>query len=241
MRCLTELYTPTGLLRDGDSDGLPDGFGCRFVVGLTPGAIDVAARLGLESAAFSPGFAGVGGIGGEHEGRVVPFRAPGTVTVLFGPDNPACPALRVEPGCGIVALTEAGLVISGSDLEAGWMAARWLAETFPYAAPGGPLLSELAGGLPIRAIHLHEGAVLSMEYGDEPRSPATDKPTLTGHPAEPPFTAEVPGDLPPPGPDRLFTVEGLLGSSDSARHDRVAWQVAIPPSITMEEIAALCE
>ncbi|MFZ5823239.1 MAG: M14 family zinc carboxypeptidase, partial [Bacillota bacterium] len=42
-------------------------------------------------------------------------------------------------------------------------------------------------------------------------------------------------------PDRLFTVEGLLGSSDSARHDRVAWQVAIPPSITMEEIAALCE
>lgn len=241
MRSLTELYTPAGLLRDADGDGLPDGFGCRFLVGRTPGAIDVAARLGLESAAFSPGFAGVGGQGDDLARKVLPFRDPDNITVLFGPDNPACPALRLEPGCGIVAVTEAGLVITGADADAGWMAARWLAESYPYASPGGPLLSDLAGGLPVRAIHLFEGAVFSLEHGNEPVPPGVDKPVREGLPAEPPFLADAPGDLPPPGPDQLFSVDGLLGSSDSARHDRVAWQVVIPPTITAEEVAALCE
>ncbi|MFZ5814181.1 MAG: M14 family zinc carboxypeptidase [Bacillota bacterium] len=229
MRSLTELYTPAGLLRDGDGDGLPDGFGCRFLVGLTPGAVDLAARLGLESAAFSPGFTEA--TAGED-----------LTPVIFGPENPACPEQRVEPGCGLVALTEAGLVITGADRQAGWMAARWLAETFPHASPGGPLLAELADGRPVRAVHLRAGALLSLEVDEEGRPPmAADKPTLSGIPEPPPFLAEAPGDLPPPGVARLFTVDGLLGSSDSARHDRTAWQVVIPPSAGPEEIAALCE
>jgi len=235
MRSLTELYTPFGLLADGDGDGQPDGFGCRFVVGRTPGAIDLAARLGLESAAFSPGFAVAGGAG------LIPFPTPGTVPVLFGPDNPACPSVRVEPGCGIVAITSQGLVVTGADLESGWMAARWLASTFPYAAPGGPLLSEMAEGLPVRAVHIHEGTVFAIECDEVAAEAHPDKVSVVGAPPEPAFRAAAPGDLPPPGPDRLFTVDGLLGSSDSAQPDRTHWQVVIDPALTAEELAALCE
>ncbi len=235
MRSLTELYTPSGLFTDQDGDGLPDGFGCRFVVGRTPGAIDVAARLGLESAAFSPGFAVAGGEG------LIPFPTPRTLPVLFGPENPFCPALRMEPGSGVVALTAEGVVVSGADADAGLMAARWLASTFPYAAPGGPLLSEMAEGLPVRVVHLHEGRVFAIECEETPTTAAAGKVDLIGAPPEPPFRADVPGDLPPPGPDRLFTVDGLLGSSDSAQVDRTHWQVVVPPSVTAEEIAALCE
>jgi hypothetical protein len=225
--CLTQIYTPLGLLRDGDGDGLPDGFGVRFVVGRTPGAVDVAARLGLETAAYTPGFTA--------------DTAPGVV-LYFGPGNEQCPAVAVPPGCGLVALTEAGVVVTGDTPDTGWMAARWLAETFPYTAPGGPLLAELSSGRIISAVVIKDGAVVDVKLGSPLASAASDKPVLVGPPAEAPFAAAAPGDLPPPGPARLFTVAGLLGSSDSACHDRAGWQVAVDSAaITPEEVAGLCE
>ncbi|MDB4893922.1 MAG: hypothetical protein JWN15_184, partial [Firmicutes bacterium] len=230
--CLTQLFTPGGLLRDADGDGLPDGFGVRFSVGWTPGAIDVAARLGLESAAFTPGFTA------PDEGD------DDAVAVYFGPLNPECPDVPIPEGCGIVALTAAGVVVSGDTPADGWAAARWLAETFPLTAPGGPLLTEVAGGRAVRAVILRDGAVVDVELGEPlpAEQVATDKPTLLGAPAAAAFAAEAPGDLPLAGPARLFTVAGLLGSSDSARHDRAGWQVAIDvATITPEEVDGLCE
>lgn len=225
--CLTHLYTPQGLLVDGDGDGLPDGLRVRFSVGRTPGAVDVAARLGLESAAVTPGITGPGAAG---------------VPVWFGPDNPDCPAVAVPPGCGLVALVNGGLVVTGATAAEGWMAARWLAETFPFAHPGGgELLAAMAGGHPVRAVILGNGAVVDLTLGDGDVAPASDKPTLVETPDEPPFRSPVPGDLPPAGPARLFSVAGLLESSDDVRHDRVGWQVRVGPESTPAEIAALCE
>ncbi|HYG57457.1 MAG TPA: hypothetical protein VD902_05265, partial [Symbiobacteriaceae bacterium] len=225
--CLTQLYTPDGLLRDAGRDGQPDGFAVRFVVGYTPGAVDVAARLGLESAAFTPGFTDPD--------------APG-IPLYFGPDNDACPALPVEipDGCGLVALIPGGVVVTGDSPETGWDSARWLAATFPFAAPGGPLLGEMAGGRAVQAVVVRNGAVAEVVYGEGP-GVARDKPTLTGEPEPPPFRAPAPGDLPPEGPGRLFTTGGLMGSSDSVRHDRAGWQVWVGEHITPGEIAGLCE
>lgn len=225
--CLTQLYTPQGLLRDGDGDGLPDGFEVRFVLGRhTPGAIDVAARLGLESAGFTPGFT-------TEDARGVPL--------VFGPGNPISRALEVPEGCGFVGLMPGLVVVTGDSPETGWDAARWLAMTFPYAAPGGPLLAELAGGRPVLAVIIRNGAAHEVVTGDEPAAATTDKPTLAAAPPAPPFAAAAPGDLPPPGPARLFTTAGLMGSSDSARHDRAGWQVYAGPELSQEEVAGLCE
>ena len=220
IRCLTQLYTPEGLLKDADGDGLPDGLNVRFHVNQNAGAIDVAARLGLESAAFTPGFTAADADG---------------IPVWFGPlADPV-----VSEG-GLVALMGEGLVVTGATPEDGWMAARWLAETFPYAAPDGPLLAEMAGGRPVLAVTLRDGAVVAVRLGEGMVEPG-DKPTLAGAPEPPGFTAAAPGDLPPPGPARLFTVAGLMGSSDTVRHDRAGWQVAVTPESTPDEIAALCE
>jgi hypothetical protein len=226
IHCLTQLYTPQGLLLDGDGDGQPDGFGVRFVIRTTPGAIDVAARLGLESAAFTPGFttADAGGI-----------------ALYFGPENPACPVLACPRGHGLVALTEAGVVVTGDTPETGWEAARWLAATYPYASPGGPLLADLAGGRPVTAVTMRGGAVVDLTLSDGSVTPVPDKATLTGAPEPPPFAAQAVGDLPPAGPAQLFTVAGLMGSSDTVQHDRAGWQVGISEAITPEEIAGLCE
>lgn len=225
LHCLTQLYTPRGLLADGDGDGLPDGLAARFSVGRTPGAIDVAARLGLESAALTPGFTRAD--------------TPG-VPVFFGPDNPECPAVPCPPGHGVVALLDGAVVVSGASHADGWAAARWLADTFPYTAPGGQLLSDLAGGRPVRQVLVRDGAVVNLLCG-EGEIAAADKPTLEATPDEPPFRAEAPGDLPPPGLAQLFTVAGLMSSSDSARHDRAGWQVQVGAHITPAEIAGLCE
>lgn len=224
---LTHLYTPLGLLADRDGDGLPDGLAARFVVGRTPGAIDVAARLGLESCALTPGFTRPD--------------APGVV-VYFGPDNENVPPVEVPDGCGVVALTSDGVVVTGANSEQGWAAARWLAAVFPLVSPMGPTLEAQAGGRAVRRVVLQDGRVLAMELGDPlPVQTAADKPTFLGAPPEPPFLSQAPGDLPPEGPAQLFTVAGLMGSSDSARHDRAGWQVAVGPAITPEEIASLCE
>ncbi|MGE5672619.1 MAG: M14 family zinc carboxypeptidase [Mycobacterium leprae] len=222
---LTQLYTSGGLLCDGDGDGLPDGFFTRFSVGRTPGAIDVAARLGLESAAWTPGFTRPD--------------APG-VRLFFGPENPECPPLAIPDGCGIVALRPEGVVVSGDTPESGWDAARWLASTYPFAAPGGPLLGELAGGRSVEAVMIREGKVVDLKVG-QPAPPVDDKLTVLEAPEEPAFRGDPPGDLPPAGPAQLFTVAGLMGSSDAVRHDRVGWQVAVTPAVTPAEIAALCE
>ncbi len=238
IRCLTQLFTHTGLLRDGDGDGLPDGFGCRFSVGRNPGAIDVAARLGLESAAFTPGLTEPGAAG---------------VPVWFGPENPEAPAvegLELEPGQGLVAVAGEGVVVTGATPEDGWQAARWLAHTYPLVSPGGRLLAEVAGGRQVRAVVLRDAVVQRLLFG--PEAPALsgpetveavggDKPTEIGAPEPPPFAAPVPGDLPPPGPARLFTVAGLMGSSDGVQHDRTGWQVVVGPETSPEELAALCE
>jgi len=225
--CLTHLYTPAGLLVDGDGDGLPDGLRVRFSLGRTPGAVDVAARLGLESAAVTPGFTDAG------EG----------ITVWFGPDNPECPALSVPAGCGLVALAAGGLVVTGATPADGWMAARWLAQTFPFTHPDGgrQLLADLAGGRPVRAVVLRDGGVADLTLGDGPAVAVADKPTVRKGPDEAPFRAPVPGDLPPEGLARLFSVAGLLESSDDLRHDRVGWQVQVGPKTTVEELAGLCE
>jgi hypothetical protein len=236
IRCLTHLYTPLGLLADADGDGLPDGLAVRFVTGRSPGAIDVAARLGLESAGYTPGFTGAGTAGaGVGSDQAVP--------VWFGPENPACPIppYAVPSNTGLVALAADGLVVTGSTAEAGWDAARWLAATFPYAAPGGPLLSDLAGGKPVWSVLIRNGAVVEFKLGDHPYEAAPDKPVLAGEPAPAPYAAEAPGDLPPAGAGQLFTVAGLMGSSDTVRHDRAGWQVAVTPETTAEEIAGLCE
>lgn len=224
---LTQLYTPQGLLTDQDGDGLPDGLAVRFVVGRTPGAIDVAARLGLETCALTPGFTRPD--------------APG-IALYFGPDNPAVPPVAVPPGCGVVALTPEGVVVTGDTFADGWAAARWLAATFPLVSPEGPTLAEQARGRAVRKVILKGGRVVDLELGD-PLTTGThgDKPTLLGAPPAPPFQAEVPGDLPPEGSAQLFTVAGLMGSSDSVRHDRTAWQVRVGLETTPEEIAALCE
>ena len=224
---LTHLYTPLGLLTDRDGDGLPDGLAARFVVGRTPGAIDVAARLGLESCALTPGFTRPD--------------APGVV-VYFGPDNDKLPPVEVPEGCGVVALTPDGVVVTGATREQGWAAARWLAEVFPLVLPGGPTLERQAGGRAVRRVVLHDGQVVALDLGDPlPEETAPDKPTFFGPPPAPPFRSQAPGDLPPEGPAQLFTAAGLMGSSDSARHDRAGWQVAVGPETTPDEIAALCE
>lgn len=224
---LTHLYTPLGLLTDRDGDGLPDGLAARFVVGRTPGAIDVAARLGLESCALTPGFTRPD--------------APGVV-VYFGPENEALPPVEVPDGCGVVALTPDGVVVTGATSEQGWAAARWLAEVFPLVSPEGPTLERQAGGRAVRRVVLQDGRVVALELGDLlPAEAAPDKPTFLSAPPAPPFRSQAPGDLPPEGPAQLFTVAGLMGSSDSAQHDRAGWQVAVGPDVTPEEIAALCE
>ncbi|HYF90877.1 MAG TPA: M14 family metallopeptidase [Symbiobacteriaceae bacterium] len=224
---LTQLYTPQGLLRDSDGDGLPDGFDVRFVPGTNPGAIDVAARLGLESAAYTPGFT-------DEEARGVPL--------VFGPENPICRALEVPEGRGMIALMPGLVVVTGDTYETGWAAARWLAMTFPFTAPGGPLLTEQAGGRPVLAVILRDGAVEETVFGDGTVKVA-DKPTLEGAPPAPPFAAaaRVPGDLPASGEDSLFTVAGLMGSSDGARHDAAGWQVRVGRRLRPEELAGLCE
>ncbi|HWI52409.1 MAG TPA: M14 family metallopeptidase [Symbiobacteriaceae bacterium] len=224
--CLTQLYTPMGLLRDGDGDGLPDGFDVRFMIGTNPGAMDVAARLGLESAAFTPGFT-------DEEARGVPL--------VFGPDNPICRALEVPEGRGMIALMPGLVVVTGDTYETGWAAARWLAATFPFTAPGGPLLAEQAGGRPVLAVILRDGCVEEIVTGDAPGEAGADKPTLAGNPPAPAFVAQAPGDLPPAGLDRLFTVDGFMGSSDTARHDQAGWQVQVSPDLTPDELAGLCE
>ncbi len=213
--CLTHLFTPNGLLVDGDGDGLPDGFGCTFSVGAAPGAIDVAARLGLESAAFTPGFTA----------------GPSECTVWFGPENPACPPVDLPEGCGMVALVEGGVVVTGTDARQGLLAAQWLAASCPAGLPA---------GRPITAVILRDGAVVDVRYGEGSVAPAVDKPFVETAPAEAPFAAEPPGDLPPPGPARLFTTAGLMGSSDGVQHDRTTWQVAAD-GLTPPEVAGLCE
>jgi hypothetical protein len=228
IRSLTHLFTPLGLLADADGDGLPDGLTVRLVVGRCPGAVDVAARLGLESAAITPGFTAPDAAG---------------TPVWFGPANPACPIppYAMPPGAGLVALSGGGLVVTGSTPEAGLDAARWLAMTYPYSAPGGPLLSDLADGKPVWAVTIRAGAVVELQLGDQPYEAAPDKAAVEGVPAPPPFAAEAPGDLPPAGPGQLFTVAGLMGSSDTVRHDRAGWQVVVGPDTTPAEIAGLCE
>lgn len=226
LTCLTQLYTAAGLLVDGDGDGLPDGFGFRFHPGLNPGAIDVAARLGLESAAFSPGFTS-----GDPAG----------LPIWFGPGNPEGPDLSPPAGYGLISLTGGGLLVTGSDRQTGWMAARWLAETYPFTAPGGPLLGVVAEGRPVAELLLRDGAVEEIRYGDAATPRSSDKKSRAGEPVPPPFLAQAPGDLPPEGLGQLFTTAGLLGSSDGARHDRAGWQVQMAAGITASEIAALCE
>ena len=197
---LTQLYTTAGLFLDGDGDGLPDGLRVRFSAGTNPGAIDVAARLGLESAGLSLGFT-------APDAQGIPVR--------FGPDNPECPKLSgLLAGHGTVQIVGDGLVVTGADPAAGWMAARWLAETFPYLAPGGGrTLAEDAAGRAVYGVIIEAGRVLYLLWANGAVE-AVDKPTVTGPATEPPFRPEPIGDLPPEGPDRLFTVAGLLGSSD---------------------------
>jgi len=223
MRCLTQVYTIQGLLCDGDADGLPDGLHCRFSVGLAPGAIDVAARLGLESAAITPGFT-------KSNGSVP--------TVFFGPGNSEAPSKVVPAGTGLVALVDGGLIVTGADVMQGWLAARWLASTFPYGDER--LLSEMAGGRALLAVELQDGKVIGLQLGDDIQ-PTPDKPTSVGAAPEPPWLAVAPGDLPLPGPNRIFTTAGLLGSSDSVQPDRAGWQFRPSPETTSAEIAALCE
>ncbi|MDF2631078.1 MAG: hypothetical protein K0R39_4909, partial [Symbiobacteriaceae bacterium] len=227
LQCLTQLFTAGGLLCDADGDGLPDGFGVRFSVGWTPGAVDVAARLGLETAGWTPGFTAPD--------------APG-VALIFGPSgNRECPDLAVPAGCGLVALTPAGVVVTGDSDESGWDAARWLAMTYPFVAPGGPLLC--GNGRCVTAVVVRDGAVVDVVLGASVGGEAAcgGVATLAGAPAAPPFAAVAPGDLPPAGLASLFTVAGLLGSSDSARHDRAGWRVWVGPHVTPAEIAGLCE
>jgi hypothetical protein len=226
LHCLTQLFTTNGLFSDADGDGLPDGFAVRFSVGQTPGAIDVAARLGLETAGWTPGFTSAGAAG---------------LPLIFGPSgNPECPRLDVPAGCGLVALTPAGVVVTGDSDETGWDAARWLAMTFPYLAPGGPLLS--GGGRCVTAVVVRDGAAVDVVLGGDAAGVAVaDKLTVAGAPAAPPFAAVAPGDVPAAGPASLFTVTGLMGSSDSARHDRAGWQVWVGPHVTPAEIAGLSE
>ncbi|HLN62242.1 MAG TPA: hypothetical protein VK464_11880, partial [Symbiobacteriaceae bacterium] len=181
MQCLTQLYTPLGLLHDGDGDGLPDGLNVRFSVGFTPGAIDVAARLGLESAGFTPGFTRPDAVG---------------VPVYFGPSNAESPEppVAVAEEDGLVALLD-----DGGLLVWGWEAARWLAATYPYTGEGEALLADLAPGRPIRSVTIRNGAVAAWTTGDGCVEAVPDKLTVTGAPERPAFTAPAVGDLPPAG------------------------------------------
>lgn len=152
---LCSLFSCRGLLRDGNSDGWPDDIAALIIIGSAGryrphgpaagatradiGAVDLAARLGLESMGYTPPLA--------VTDAERPADFPGRVPVIIGPDNrwlsaqpwthpgPAIDNLR--PGEGLVAIASMGtgdpaVIITGRDEAGSLNAARFLAAHWPY-------------------------------------------------------------------------------------------------------------
>lgn len=119
MMDLSLLFTPQGLLRDSDGDGMADGVRATLIVGegasALAAAIELAARLGLESTGLSLPLAGMAPV----EGRT---------PVWIEQDG--------SPEFGMVVLTPMGMRISGGSGPALLAVARYLAAQHPE--PGLP-------------------------------------------------------------------------------------------------------
>lgn len=132
---LLDLFAPGHLLRDADGDGIADGIAASVEaagdVHSLAGALEVAARLGLESAALSLPVAG----------------AHGPVRIRIGP---GLLPLEQRPGLGLIAVTDQDLVITGDAPADVLLAARYLAGRYPFlgrAEAGAPLVDARATAL----------------------------------------------------------------------------------------------
>ncbi len=134
MESLHALFAPGALLRDSDHDGIADGVAARFTVSgglpVWAGAMDLAARLGLEATGLTLPL--VGGTG-ERLVRMGPGLAPAET--------------------GLIVLASGGeLLVTGPDDEAVRQALQYLAARYPYlGAIGGAVVPEEAMGLQIGA------------------------------------------------------------------------------------------
>lgn len=119
---LHALFSPGMLLRDSDSDGIADGVAASLEVAgdlqSWAGAVDLAARLGLESTGLTLPLVG---------GR-------GEFLVRIGPGLPLPGGLTLpETGLGLVAAGPGRtLTVTGADGSGARLAAQYLAARYPY-------------------------------------------------------------------------------------------------------------
>ena len=141
---LHALFSPGVLLRDSDGDGIADGVAVSLEVApdleSCAGAIDLAARLGLEVTGITLPL-----MGGKGE-----------ALVRIGPGLPVSGLHQLpEPGCGLVSAGPGRtLTVTGADGAGVLLAARYLAGRYPYlqsVGAGEPVVAEGTTALVIGA------------------------------------------------------------------------------------------
>lgn len=263
---LDQLYTPGQLLRDSDGDGLADGIAARLVLAASgsnaanAGALDIAARLGLESLALTLPITLLD--------TDFPATLPdGTVPVILGPANSllrtthlapgvAAQLVHQPPGVGWVAAGQREgapvLVVSGVDDQGALRAARYLAAGWPFLRGlGGTTLAGAAAhaGAPVCALTVDATGNVSAVWCLQPDGSAlaVDLQTIPAGAAAP-----APDDAaaaPPPvvpagqlaGLEDLFGARGFLRRSQPYFPDRAGFTATVNNMVGVREIAALAD
>ncbi|MCL5677403.1 MAG: hypothetical protein M1602_06025, partial [Firmicutes bacterium] len=233
VQSLHALLTPGMLLRDSDGDGIADGVAAALHVAddleSCTGAVDLAARLGLESTGLTLPLVEGGGEFPVHIGPGM-LLADGTSPAIgVGLAAADASGSASHGSSGLIGHgPDGGLVVTGSDPRGAGIAARYLAARYPYLRRVG--VDALVVPVGTTALLVDAGGVIAIRLGGAWQLVA-DAEEVSADAVQTRAASTV--DAPAEGA-RLTTLDDLFRVGESLT-------IALHPGLTLEERKALID